>query len=162
VSSTDETARRAAGLTHISPDRLVLGSYPCIVTLGLAEGADVDTCVRHDIASQMDRARALVLEHILGEHDVGHGTPRLELAFNQMSYAESGAPPASCVAGAGVLGVTAGSVKMAMGVFADGVCIAVADCVLIQAGTAGQRDWTEHAKASLTSLSWRYLGLPAN
>lgn len=161
MSSTDETAPRATGLTHIPPDRLVLGSYPCVVNLGIGGGTDAGARVRHDIASQIDRARALVLERILGDDDVGHGTPRLELAFNQMSYDECRAPQVTCVAGAGVLGVTAGSVKMAMGVFADGMCIAVADCVLIQAGEAGQRDWTERAKANLSSLSWRYLGPPS-
>lgn len=162
MSSTDEAALHAAGLTRIPPHRLVLGSYPCVVTLENVAGTDADGRGMHDIVRQIDRARALVLERILGNEDVGHGRPWVELAFNQLSYDESRSPQAACVAGAGVLGVMAGSVKMAMGLFADGMCIAVADCVLIQADETGERDWTEHAKASLSSLACRYLGPPSN
>ncbi len=145
----------------------LLGSSPVIGTSwpGWARGpvATVDAVTRRRRATSRLRHTR---KNQLGARCTGSSCqmqlPRHRRAGRGARIAHSGIPHmiGELESGTGVLSVTDNSVTIAIGLFADGRCNALADSVLLHEGSDGQRPWSRDVETTLNGLSWRYLGAP--
>ncbi len=141
-------------MTLDAPDRLDRRSYPHIFRVSIEPHCNLN----RDLSCWLEQARVVVTARILEQACREAESSRLSLAFK--TIAQSEIPPVirELEAGAGVLDVTSSSVRIAIGLFAEGRCIAIEDSVLLHVGTEGQCPWSPEAETILNSLAWRYGG----
>lgn len=149
-------------MVRFAPDRLLPTSYP--QSYLPAECADQVRSALHlsnmEIAQHFDQARVALMRTMLGEECWTASTGRLVVAYNTIEFVREVAAGSNVFVGSGILSVGSSSVTLGAGLFEQGICVAVSDCVLVRVAAEGPRAWTADERSTMSNLPWRYLGLP--